>query len=514
MTSAEAVPRKNLAVGFLSRIYIGAINLLTVPILLSWLGPEAFGLIGLSATMQMLCYIMDAGFSSTVTRELARNGTSGILSNESIVSCRGIEKFYWIASPAISLSALLIGSLFVLQWSNSGQISQTDLFASIALMSVAIGFQWVIGFYVAAFYGLNYHGSVATLQSVFWTVRTIGAIGVLWAIDQTPLTYFIWQASVSLVGAVVFRFRLHGKLPVWRSLPDPYTVLGSLRTYKHLVLSASGVSAVLLMFNQVDKVIVGMRFDLETFGYYTLAWQIAGALYLIYSPLYNAYLPAIAAAVSAGDRDAIWRQARDGALLMAALVIPLAVIILVFSHEIIFVWTGNVLTADRTYLFLSVVFAGAACHALFFIPYAVQMSFGRTNITLAVALVLLVPMVLVMFVVGLYGGNAIAVASVWAAFSLMFLIGTTLETTRSLLRVSVSSWVWVTLMVPAGVSAVVSGAVQGLVELEGSRVVVGLWVLCIYLVSFSAMLAVSPKVRGAVFGALREWMSVRATEVL
>jgi hypothetical protein len=64
--------RNNLIANVLGQGWSGLMNFVFVPVYIALLGIEAYGLIGLYASLQALYYILDAGMSATLNRELAR----------------------------------------------------------------------------------------------------------------------------------------------------------------------------------------------------------------------------------------------------------------------------------------------------------------------------------------------------------------------------------------------------------------------------------------------------------
>lgn len=487
--------QRHLAAGFLSRIYAGVINLVTVPVFLHWLGPETFGLIGLSATMQTLFFIMDAGFGGTITRELAGGQGDAGSTVTAVVRCRVIERFYWISAPVIAMTAFFIGAAFVVNWVGAGTISRTEMLLAISMMATTIGLQWLQGFYTAALYGTYRHTSVAVVQALIWTARTLGAIVVLLLAGKTVINYFIWQLLVAVAAVAVLRFEITRCIPPWKFHSAQGEVAKVLQNIRTVVLTASGASAALLAFNQVDKIILGLRFDLETFGYYTLTWQIAGALYLIYNPIYNMYLPLTVSALVVDDRRMFLARARDGAVLIAALVIPVSTVIAVYAPQVVHLWTGDIATAERAGPFLRLTFAGAACHALFFGPYFVQMALGKTEITLRVVAGIFLLMAPLMVLSAYLGAGVLSTIAIWAISSLCFLVITTLLTAARLLDVQPWKWLLSTVITPIG-AAVVAGAVLSLwPPVYDSRILVLLHVFAAWLGVTAFLMIVSPKSR-------------------
>lgn len=406
--------------------------------------------------MQMLLFIMDAGFGGAVTREMAHGYTSAGPGLVAVARCRGIEKFYWIAGPVIALTAFLIGSMFIVNWNDAASIGREEMLASILMMSAIIGLQWLHGFYTAALYGVYGHMSVAIIQALIWTARTFGALIVLLMAGKTVIHYFLWQLMVAMVGAILLRIAICRRVHQWADGSVPRRMFEALKSVRTIVLTVSGASAVLLVFNQIDKIAVGLNVDLETFGYYMLTWQIAGALYLIYNPIYSIYLPLTVSALSTSDRSLLLARARDGAVLLAILIVPLAMTISVFSPDIIFMWTGDQVASERAGSFLRLTFSGAALHALFFGSYFVQMAAGKTIITLRVASGLLFLMAPAMAISIHLDLGVMAPITVWLLASICFLLISVYLTARDILDVQPLRWLRLTVLTPIGAASVVS----------------------------------------------------------
>ena len=66
----------------------------------------------------------------------------------------------------------------------------------------------------------------------------------------------------------------------------------------------------------------------------------------------------------------------------AVLLLPIGVTMMLFAWPFMFFWTGNAGTADRTFIFVSLLAAVTMLNALMSVPYALQLSFGWTGLAL------------------------------------------------------------------------------------------------------------------------------------
>ena len=69
---------RNVAANLLARTWAGVLWFALVPAYLAFLGPEAYGLVGLYLSLSMIVQLPDLGLSPTMTRELSR--ASGVAS--------------------------------------------------------------------------------------------------------------------------------------------------------------------------------------------------------------------------------------------------------------------------------------------------------------------------------------------------------------------------------------------------------------------------------------------------
>jgi O-antigen/teichoic acid export membrane protein len=107
---------------------------------------------------------------------------------------------------------------------------------------------------------------------------------------------------------------------------------------------------------------------------------------------------------------------------MAVLILPVAVIIALYSYELILFWTQNPETAERTHLLVSILVSGTAINGLMNPPYALQLAFGWTRLSFfktLIAVILVVP--LIIYMTTHYGAVGAAVA--WLVLNIgMFLL--------------------------------------------------------------------------------------------
>ena len=86
------------------------LNLIFVPIYIHLLGIEAYGLVGLYATLQAMLTLLDLGFTPTMSREMARYSVLPAKSQEARDLARTLEVIYWIIAIVIGAGIIALSS--------------------------------------------------------------------------------------------------------------------------------------------------------------------------------------------------------------------------------------------------------------------------------------------------------------------------------------------------------------------------------------------------------------------
>ena len=385
-----------------------------VPLYLKFLGVEGFGLIGFYLMLQTLFQVMDLGLSPTINRELARHSVQPTIAGKARELVRTLEIGYWLIGIALGASLVLAAPWIATHWIKSGELSATKISHAVMLMGALSIFQWPISFYQGALMGLDRQALFNSLKIAMVSLSNGGAVLVLWLVSPTITAFLIWQSAVSAVQAVTIAICL------WQSLPasgQPARFqIAAVRGVWRFAAGVSGITLIGLIVSQADKLIVSRMLPLKVFGYYSLAWAVSNILLIISGAVFNVVFPNLSAHVATGNLPALRESYHRGAQLMAVAVLPVAILLALFSFEILSIWTRNVETAGFDALILSILVAGSALNALLYLPYALQLSFGWTRLALIAGLTSMVIVIPVMLGLTHRFGPA-GTASAWLALN-------------------------------------------------------------------------------------------------
>jgi len=266
--------------------------------------------------------------------------------------------------------------------------------------------------------GMQRQVQVNVLLSVVATMQGVGALAVLWLVAPTIQAFFVWQAVVALMQVIAFRTALWRRLPTGRGACFDNKVL--VDTWR-FAAGMSGISLLATVLTQLDKVVLSKLLTLSEFGYYTFAATVAGMMFRLIGPIFTAYSPRLTELVAKGNYQALVKTYHEGSQLMVVATIPAALVIILFSKEILSIWTGNQDLVLHASMLISLLAIGNVLNGLMHMPYALQLAHGWTKLAFyqnLIAVIIIGPAIYVS--TREWGGYG--AATVWIVLNLGYLL--------------------------------------------------------------------------------------------
>jgi O-antigen/teichoic acid export membrane protein len=455
-----SVARRNVLANIAGKGWAALISLAFVPIYIRFLGIEAFGLIGFFLSLYAIMSLFDLGLGTTLNRELAKMSSQSRAGREMRDLLRTLEIAYWLIGILIGLIIAALAPAIAAHWIKAQQLSQHTVEQALLLMGIALACQWPIALYTGGLMGLQRQVLQNALSATMITVRSAGAALVLWQVSATIEAFLVWQLASSLAETLI------NAIALWRSLPAETApprfrfqlVLGVWR----FAAGVTGISALAVILTQLDKVILSSVLSLEMFGYYSLASRVAGALYYLINPVIATFFPRFSQLFALGDEQELRRLYHRGCQLMSVLILPPAVVLMLFSHELLLLWTQDRSIAENSYLVLSLLVAGNTLNALLSLPGALQLAYGWTRLLLVIntaSVLLFAP--LIYFMSLYYGG--VGAAMVWILLNAGYMLVNQNLMHRRLLRGELWRWYRLDIGQPLVVTVAVAGVWKWLI---------------------------------------------------
>lgn len=411
--------KKNIIANFVGQAWGNLLSFLFVPFYLKFMGIEAYGLIGFFLVLQGVLSFLDLGIGSTLTRELARLSTIDGTAKKQRDLVRTLECLYWGMALIGGGAILLLAPYIAHSWVKAQELSTDTVFSAIRLMGILVAIQFPYSFYRGGLMGLQRQVFANGILMVVGTFRSVGGVLVLWQISPTIEAFLTWQIIVGVLGSVALFIAL------WHSLPkssecsqfNPEILRG---VWKYAVaISATAIIGVIL--GQLDKIILIKMLPLKAFGYYALAGAVASIIWSVIAPFNTAVFPHFVQLYSIGTDSELQAFFHRSSQFLSLLLLPVSAILIVFSREILTLWTHNPIVANNSHLIASLLVTGIMLNGLSSLSANAATAFGwpqllmRTN---AAQAIVIIPLIVGM----VYWLQGIGAAIAWVVLNSMYTI--------------------------------------------------------------------------------------------
>lgn len=448
--------RVNIAANIAGQAWQVLLAVVCTPLYIKLLGIEAFGLIAFLVLVQSITQLLDLGLGTTVNREIARlSGRSDDADRSALGRVVGtIERWYWILGCILGIALFFGVPHLAIWWLQPQQLSASAIVDAAKVFGLFALLQWPIIFYQSGLLGLQRQFVLNAIQIPFTAVSSLGGLVFIWLGPRTVAALFTWQACMMLIQLLVLYAYFWKHIGVSRlSARVDITVVRKLWRFS---LGMSGISLTGSILTHLDKMVLSRLLTLEAFGHYSLAGTLARGLYVLITPVFNAYFPRFSAQVSEKDDASMRTTYHRATQLMAVLVLPLAVIIALFAEEIAFLWLHNRQLAAEVAPIASLLVVGTCLNGLMNIPFALQLAHGKTKIGLYINVVLLLFLVPAIIFAATYFG-AIGGAWMWAVVNGLYLAIGLPITHRYLLSGETKYWLTRDILPPLAIAIILIG---------------------------------------------------------
>lgn len=473
--------KQNIVANFGGKAWAALVSLIAVPIYLSFLGTEAYGLIGIYASMTGVLTVLDLGLSTVLSREMARLAGAENSAQSRRRITRALELAYWIVAIMIGVGIWGLVPFLASRWVNAVALPVTTVETALVLAGIAIASQWPLALYSGGMIGLERQVQLNIASAVCATVRAVGGILILGFVARNVEAFFAWQAIIGgaqtiLTAALVwgaidggfFRTRFEWEA-LKRLLPSSLTL--------------AGIATTSAVVTQIDKIVLVRFVSLDVVGLYSLVATVAGLLFQISGPVYAAFLPRLTREAAQGNTASLARSYHIGCQIVSVLVFPAAAVGGLFAGELLALWTRNQEVAQQGAGLLALLLAGNAASSLLHLPYALQVAGGSVRLVLLVNIASAVVMVPLSLGLITFAG-AKGAAWAWLILNLGYVFGGLWVYHRVTLSSELFGWYMRDVLPALLMSVLVAFSASLLMPADAGLVVTSLWI------AFSALIAV------------------------
>ncbi len=422
--------KHNVVANYIGQFWTSLTGFIFVPLYITLMGIESYGLVGFFGSLAGIFQILDLGLNVTTIREVARLSASSGNERRMRDLIRTLECIYWVVALGIALVVVASSYWIAHHWLRPEHMSSEGIQQSVMLMGVALGFRWPYALYSGGLRGLQRQVLLNWIVGIGATLRGLGVVLVLWLVSPTIQAFLLWQIAVDICQTGICAILLRRRLP--RAMGRPRFRPAILREIWLFSAGIAGNSVLYGILTQMDKIVLSKMLTLEAFGYYSLAAVAAAALLKFLAPVEAALFPRFSELISVRDEEKLEKLYHVSCQLVTVLLVSGAVVMALFSEQILLAWTGNSHAVTSSYLVLSILAVGTGIHGTTGLASSLQFAHGWTSLNiLQNAISVAVGLPLLVMLTKSHGAEGAAV--VWVILSLgAFLITVPIMHTRIL----------------------------------------------------------------------------------
>lgn len=494
-----------LRVNFLSNIFgsifQSIIGIIFIPIYIKIIGIESWGLIGIFTLLLAIFSLLDMGISPTMTRELAKYSSQNKNDDSIRDLIRSIEIPYWILSIIIFISVYSLSGVIMKHWIKGSLLDLKTIKSSLILIGIVIGLQLPIGFYSAVMTGLQKQLNLNLINSGASIFRWGGAAIILLFISPTIEAYFFWQIISSMLNIFLLNFFLRKSFK--NKFYTPKFQIEQLKDVLRFSVGIMGITILAIILTQTDKFIIIKMLSLQEFSYYSLASVISLSLLKITGPIINSITPKMVHYIEIGDNDQLSNLYHKSSEFLAVLVIPICLVIIFFSKEILLIWTKDTEIVKNTYLIVSVLTLGTTFYTLMVIPYSAQISHGWTSLSIyknIIAVIIIIPLDILL--INKFKGIGAAIG--WVTLNMLYIIFEIYFMHKKILKGQKTKWYVNSVMKPVILSLFLITTGRIFMPHLSSNIFIIVYLLLLLLLSYILIVLFSKNLKMLVYNILNE----------
>jgi O-antigen/teichoic acid export membrane protein len=407
---------RNIIANYVTQIYVIVLGLAVVPMYLKYMGIEAYGLLGFFTMLQAWMTLLDFGLAPTLGREASRF-KAGVSRLETVTMLlRLLEVFFAFIGLTIIVISSMMGSWIAQSWLKLHLLGIEEVTRCVVMVGVIVSLRLMSGVYRGGLFGLEQQVQANAITLTAATIRSLFVLPVLIWMSNSITTFFLFQLAAALLEILLLKLALHTTLPsTFFGAFDWQLVKGPMRFGVNLAF----LSWVWIASSQIDKLLLSHILPMQEFGGFTLVTTVALGLYSLVSPLQQATLPRLTIFAEQNKRKEFSLLYRQTTCLTAAILAGIAGVMVAYSEQVLYTWTGDKAVAVQFGVILKWYVGGTAFLALAGLSYLMQN--GDLSLHLKGSLLSIFIMIpAIVFFTMRYG--VIGAAITWCSINLLFLL--------------------------------------------------------------------------------------------
>lgn len=368
----------NTVANLASRAWTMIANYLFVPIYISILGEEAYGLITFFATLQTALNLLGLGLSKTLRREFAADESTGKDTLYKYKIMRSVELVYFCVAFLICGICFLGADLISRKYLVVSQIPISTVITTVRLMGVSIAAQLLANLYLGCLFGQEKQVLADAIQIGWSVLKNVGVVLVVKLISAEISSFYLWHVLIDIIYLITLReivvLNLRQKTKLAWSFGDFKNIKGVLRFAIGVMVISIGYT----INTQADKMIISGNFPLTTVGAYNSSYNLGFAASIFVAAMGIAVFPRFTNYYIAGRIDDQKKEFVRTNRIANIVTVTVGTFVAVFSYELLLIWTRSSTIAETMKIAAFPLIIGTTFNALQEIPYNYFLASGIT----------------------------------------------------------------------------------------------------------------------------------------
>ncbi len=373
---------RNAAYSFISQAWLIGLNFLSIPLILRYLGPDAFGVWITVSVVSGYFTILDFGFTRSVVKFTADHWTRGEMEEaESVI--RSANLLFLVLGAVGGLAVAATGfalTRWVLHIPNQLQATASLAFGIAAVSFFVNVASTPLSAIPMAIQRFEYVSARLILTA---TLTTTGSVSLLIA-GSGLVALLAYTAVVNAVVAIAFAVLVSERLLPGLDLRPRLNMADFVRLARFSAFKfVSNVSDQVVF--QVDRLLVAVFLPIAAVTYYSVPAVIVQRILPFGGLVTNAAFPAMSGSAAIGDRDGARRIYLRSARMASLMILPVCLFCGLMAPAFLSVWIGRDM-ANHSARTLEVFAAASFVASLAGAPAMANEALGKPQLTAAFAL--------------------------------------------------------------------------------------------------------------------------------
>lgn len=336
--------KKNTIANYIGQFYNMFIGIAILPAYMTYLGAEAFGLIGFFTMLSAWMMLLDVGLSATISRQSAslKHSKEQLIEFKHIL--RSVEAIFIVIALGIVCGVYFSNDWIANNWLKIETLDKNEVAYCISLMGMMIAFKWLVGLYKGAINGFEQQIWLNVYGIIINSLKFIGGFILVKYIAQSPSNYFEYQLLIGIIELIVIHQKVYTVVPKTANFLMPSTKY--LKSIMPFALGIAYTSSLWILLTNIDKLLLSNVLSLKEYGYFSLITVVVTGMSSFAGPIGTAVQPRLTSLLSQGKNEEMITLYKKATQFVSVIGFAVAGTVALFSTELLYAWTGDIKAAQ------------------------------------------------------------------------------------------------------------------------------------------------------------------------